>query len=327
MSTDHGNVRVPYSQELADWISSIRAHEAKDGRDEERQIWYFPTDRVREEYLQSIDTEVEQDLDVVLRNLLIPSSALGLDYSNLEIYRTAKDQEPEHAQARMIVANFERSPHFRRVLRYFSGATDQLPWEGITWVRYLLPHNPRVALQAIEAYLSAHSVFMSDHMIYALSDAEALIRSRYIGVPASSEARRQILLGLTSRQFEQLVSHLYAEKGYATHLTPPTRDGGRDIEANMEGSGQREYLLIECKRYIKPVGVSLVRELLGTLSNERRTKGVLVTSSRFTAGARKLADQNFRIELISGLELVVLLNEFLGWSWPGRIEYFTRSSD
>ena len=55
----------------------------------------------------------------------------------------------------------------------------------------------------------------------------------------------------------------------------------------------RYLCLVECKRYCpdRPVGVSLVRSLLGVVKAKRVTQGLLVTTSRFTRDAREFAEQ------------------------------------
>ena len=44
----------------------------------------------------------------------------------------------------------------------------------------------------------------------------------------------------------------------------------------------------------------------------------------FTRRAQNLANSDSRVELIDGRQLVVMLNEYLGWTWPARIEHYTR---
>jgi restriction system protein len=84
--------------------------------------------------------------------------------------------------------------------------------------------------------------------------------------------------------------------------------------------GQKEKVAIECKRYEKPVGVEFARRLQGTVSMERFSKGVLVTSSRFTRGCKNEAQRDNRLELIDGNILVTLLNQYLGSEWIVHID-------
>jgi restriction system protein len=164
---------------------------------------------------------------------------------------------------------------------------------------------------------------MTDSLIHAISDAEAVIRARYIGVAETQEERRQALYELTPRQFERLIQRLYEAQGYDAELTPSHRDRGRDVIARRSQPGTREHVLIECKRYVKTIPIQYVRALLGIVSNEHASAGKLVTTSSFSKQARDEMKDNHRIELIDGLRLVVLLNEYLGWTWPTRLDRLT----
>jgi hypothetical protein len=60
--------------------------------------------------------------------------------------------------------------------------------------------------------------------------------------------------------------------------------------------------------------------LPGVISRAKTTKGVLVTRGGFTIGAHEFARHHPRIELVSGTDLVALLNEHLGTRWVERLE-------
>lgn len=99
--------------------------------------------------------------------------------------------------------------------------------------------------------------------------------------------RPEILDQLTHRQFEEVVCDLFERKGYNVRLTKQTRDGGKDvIIVNHSLLGELVFYA-ECKKYARthPVGVGLVRELYGTVSADRVTAGILITSSYFTEDA------------------------------------------
>jgi len=97
----------------------------------------------------------------------------------------------------------------------------------------------------------------------------------------------QHLRELPPRKFEELVADLLARDGYEVHLTPQSKDGGRDILATRNDQPVPQLLLVECKRYgpNNPVGVHLVRALYGVVQRERATAGLLASTSRFTRGA------------------------------------------
>ena len=93
---------------------------------------------------------VRDEVDLVLRHLLIPSCLLGKDYQDLEAYQQL--QKRDDPASKKFVERMSRSPHLQRVLAYCSAATEELPREGIRWVLQLLPDRPTIALAALDAY-------------------------------------------------------------------------------------------------------------------------------------------------------------------------------
>lgn len=103
------------------------------------------------------------------------------------------------------------------------------------------------------------------------------------------------LYGLTPRRFEELIASIFRNQGFDTTLTPETKDGGYDVIAVHydKYTGPSRYL-VECKRYAEQnrVGVGIVRGLYGVVCSENATKGLVVTSSFFTKGARDFESRN-----------------------------------
>ena len=120
------------------------------------------------------------------------------------------------------------------------------------------------------------------------------------------------MYNLSPREFEELVAELFSKQGFDVELTPETRDGGCDIIATKNIGGLPFMLLIECKKYAKgnPVGVSLVRSLLGVQGDRKANKAVLVTTSRFTKSARDFA--NRQQHLISLMDINDLMRMIYG---------------
>lgn len=96
-----------------------------------------------------------------------------------------------------------------------------------------------------------------------------------------------LIYQITPRKFEELVAELLEKEGFKVNLTKQTRDGGKDIFVAQKSSLGNFLYYVECKQYApdNPVGVNLVRELFGTISADRATAGLLVTSSYFTKDA------------------------------------------
>ena len=103
----------------------------------------------------------------------------------------------------------------------------------------------------------------------------------------------EIIYAIDSRQFEELVAHIFFMHGFKVELTKKTRDGGRDIIAIKSDLDLKLKYLIECKRYSmeNPVNVELVRALYGVQMQEGANKSVLATTSRFTSDAKEFANK------------------------------------
>jgi len=261
----------------------------------------FPTDTLREEYLATIHERSDEDVINLLRRFLLTSGTLGFDKFtfNYLLYCMGHDKEKFE---KLIKLEF-----YKRLLKSYVNKNPDV-WEGNTWIIDLLPHHPKLALDALYAYFIAHIQLLPDGRFSGLQDAMALIRAKFI----NASHLDSMLFELDPYKFEHLIDALYDEMGYNTKLTQKSYDGGIDIIAEKIDIGEREKILIQCKRQLKNVGVKEVRALLGVVSNEKATKGVLVNTSQFSITARKFADKNPRLELIGGKDLQLLLNTFLG---------------
>jgi len=91
--------------------------------------------------------------------------------------------------------------------------------------------------------------------------------------------------------FEKNVKQWLDSFGYETDHKAASRngDGGIDIQAS-KGS---DSLLVQCKYWRDPVGINVVREMIGTLiTYPAGSRGVIVTSSELTIPAKELAIQH-----------------------------------
>jgi restriction system protein len=125
-------------------------------------------------------------------------------------------------------------------------------------------------------------------------------------------ARPELLHQLRPRQFEELMAELYSREGFEVELTPPTRDGGVDLFLIQHTAFGRLMTVVDCKRTRadRPVGVAVVRQMLGTVDATGASAGVLATTSRFTRGAYEMgARYPFRLALQDYFALHTMLRK------------------
>jgi len=114
--------------------------------------------------------------------------------------------------------------------------------------------------------------------------------------------------------FELLVGDLFESMGYATHVTPRSRDYGVDILIKLEHFGLSHSWIVQAKKYNGSVGVRDIREY-GSLRVRDRVDGVIiVTTGYFTADAQEEAVK-YNVKLVSGDILVGMLNRYLDASF------------
>ena len=301
---------------MEEWLQRVLANDDDPTLIRQR----FPSDRLRDEYLQTVQTRSESDVRQLIKCFLVESRVTPRDEMAFDALMDWKANDPDQFEKVMELE------YYQRVHEHFSGNPDVLPWEGNTWILDLLPHHPRQALDGLSAYIFAHLQILTDNLIWGLNDAAELIRAKYIGIPGTNDTAVAFLFDVGWRGFECLTERLYHAMGYDTELTPPRKDGGRDVIARKGAVASREHVLVECKLYSDPIGVETVRTLQGVVADAKATKGVLVTASTFTDDAREWADRN-PLELINGDEFVRLLNEHLGSKWSLHIEALLRSAE
>jgi HJR/Mrr/RecB family endonuclease len=109
----------------------------------------------------------------------------------------------------------------------------------------------------------------------------------------------ELLKTVDWRIFEKLLSGLLEKLGYEVELQQGTQDGGIDIFAIRRDDvlGSHRYI-IQAKRWSRRVGVVPVRELLFLQGHHKVSKACLATTTFFTRGAWRLADEyRWQLEL------------------------------
>ena len=105
--------------------------------------------------------------------------------------------------------------------------------------------------------------------------------------PATSPPSRPRPTGL---ELEDRVAVLLKARGWTVERTPLTRDGGIDLIASRTDEvGIVQTLYVQCKDHARPVGVEVVRELIGVLPAGTTIQGVLAAPAGITTDATAMA--------------------------------------
>lgn len=92
---------------------------------------------------------------------------------------------------------------------------------------------------------------------------------------------------LTPDQYEKFCGILLSQSGWKVTQTPATRDFGADIIA-LRGNIK---MVVQCKRYKKPVGISAVQEIHTAAQYYKANYTAVMATSGFTQPAKILAEK------------------------------------
>ena len=115
------------------------------------------------------------------------------------------------------------------------------------------------------------------------------------------------VLNMTGYEFENYISTLLTKMGFDVEVTQYSNDGGIDLIATYEKPIFSGKYIVQCKKWATSVGQPEVRDLYGVVMDQRANKGILITTSDFTAQAYEFA-KGKNIELING-EILNALTE------------------
>lgn len=108
------------------------------------------------------------------------------------------------------------------------------------------------------------------------------------------------------REFEELVEEAYRRQGYEVENTG---GGGPDGGVDLILRKGPELVLVQCKHWNSDqVGVATVRELYGVVKSEDASRGILVTSGRFSDDAWAFAKDK-PLQLFNGRALEKMIWE------------------
>jgi len=156
----------------------------------------------------------------------------------------------------------------------------------------------------IESYLEKGALneasLACEKVVYRLKDSDGIAFPSVISVlekcnkysKEKSQGLNKKLLQLDARQFEFEITNLFRRKGYKSFATRVTGDDGVDVFASNED----EKVIIQCKRWKRPVGRDKVDELAGVQKRHSANRAILATTSTFSEDAKQAARIN-HIEL------------------------------
>ena len=111
------------------------------------------------------------------------------------------------------------------------------------------------------------------------------------GLEMPERANREPRQRPSGLELEARCAHILQERGWNVERTQRSRDGGIDvIGLRTDEVGIEQRIYVQCKDYSRPVGVQVVRELLGALPTDQNASAVLAAPLGLTSDAQGLAN-------------------------------------
>lgn len=107
----------------------------------------------------------------------------------------------------------------------------------------------------------------------------------------------------TGRQFELLLANLFKKLGYTVEHTGKTGDQGADLLLRYDD----KIYAVQAKFYSGALSNTPVQEVVGSLKYYKANRGLVITNSNFTKGAKELARAN-NVTLVDGKKLEKLVD-------------------
>jgi hypothetical protein len=140
------------------------------------------------------------------------------------------------------------------------------------------------------------------------TDWRSIARSVADGSSTKEQVDHIHLDTVKPQEFEEMIAGLLKRLGWRALLTQRSYDGGIDIDASNPEPFVGGRILVQCKHRQRTIGVATVRELYGVVTAQQASKGVLVTTGRFSLEAERFA-RDKPIDLIDGQQLGKLLQK------------------
>lgn len=146
-------------------------------------------------------------------------------------------------------------------------------------ITFLEVHADQFVRDSLAANGKTIAIFYRENMGDTVAQ-KALVRlenDRQVEKPVSE---------MTPVEYEKACANLFRSRGWSTEMTAATGDQGVDIVIKKQG----KVGVVQCKRYVAPVGNSAVQEVAAGRSHYRASIAIVVSPSGFTRSAKQLAE-------------------------------------
>jgi restriction system protein len=199
----------------------------------------------------------------------------------------------------LIVRHFQRENAHRTLLRKAQTAIEQHLSALVTQRAQLVWNDPYGKPQMAK-WNKERDRFITQQIGPLLTPSELqelerehiAIASRFEGTIAAATLDRPVFREfsdeMTPEGFEIFCAEQLRKAGWSARVTRKGRDQGVDVVAEKGDI----RVVIQCKRYARPVGNKSVQEATAAKAHEQANYGVVVTNNTFTTAAKQLASTN-----------------------------------
>ncbi len=264
-------------------------------------------------YLDNVGNVSVKEVKDLLRCLLRPLNR-KLDFDNYKTFKILKTEAKGGEVHKYNPNLFNYINSMQDNESYFRIEDGYDAWEGITWVLDFLPNKPYNAVEALHYYLSSQIGILPDDIITGIEQSMQIILEKFVYF----EQPAQRLFKLKPVEFELLIEELYKNMGYNTIWTKATRDGGKDIIADIDRYDGNEKIYIECKLYkTTKLEISKVGYFSSVIQNDKINRGIMFCTGYVS---ENLKNYDRRIQILKYDEIVFLLNAHLGINWCNNLD-------
>ncbi|MDP2560420.1 restriction endonuclease [Psychrobium sp. 1_MG-2023] len=204
-----------------------------------------------------------------------------------------------------------RRAHFKITDRGINALKDK---QAVIDNKYLKQFDEFIAFKDQKNVTTSHDIEVNDDIDDITPDEALRLAYKTINNSLAQDILERTRK-VTPAFFEDLLIELLIAMGYggtgegAAHALGKTGDNGIDGVIDQDPLGV-DQIYIQAKRYAEGNNVSAgdIRDFFGALNLKKAQKGIFITTSEFTASAKKTAqDLGTRIVLINGTELAKLM--------------------